>query len=154
VQQDVCNGCGYCVAACPFGVVERSPLDGGAHKCTLCYDRLKDGEQPACANACPTRSIQFGDLDDLRSAATARVQELHARGTSEAYLYGQGEGEDGQLLGRGLNAFFLLTDRPEVYNLPAQPRRPVGNARGGYLASLAMAAGLLIAGALAFGSRR
>jgi formate dehydrogenase iron-sulfur subunit len=156
VQQDVCNGCGYCVPACPFGVVERSARDGGAHKCTLCYDRLKDGEQPACAKACPTRSIQFGDLDDLRTAAERRVQELHARGTTEAYLYGQGNGHDGDgaTLGRGLNAFFLLTDRPDVYNLPAHPRRPVNNARGGYLASLAMAAGLLVAGALAFAGRR
>ena len=42
VQNDICNGCGYCVAACPFGVIARSPIDGHAHKCTLCYDRQRD----------------------------------------------------------------------------------------------------------------
>src|SRR5438132_977488 len=43
VQPDVCNGCGYCVPACPFGVVDLNLDDGKAHKCTLCYDRLKGG---------------------------------------------------------------------------------------------------------------
>ncbi len=146
VQQDVCNGCGYCVAACPFGVIARDPRDGGAHKCTLCYDRLKDGEEPACAKVCPTRSIQFGDLAELRTRAEERVAELHQRGQRDAYLYGH----DDRLLEGGLHAFFLLLDRPDVYNLPAHPRRPIRNARPGYLATLVMAAGLLVAGALAF----
>lgn len=146
VQQDVCNGCGYCVPACPFGVVDRNPYDGGAHKCTLCYDRLKDGAQPACAKACPTQSIQFGDLDQLRERARRRVSDLHARGQTDAYLYG----DDTRVLEGGLHAFFLLTDRPDTYNLPAHPRRPVKNAVPGYLATLAMAVGLCLAGALSF----
>jgi formate dehydrogenase iron-sulfur subunit len=149
VQQDVCNGCGYCVVACPFGVIERSPYDGGAHKCTLCYDRLKDGGQPACAKACPTQSIQFGDLEELRSRARRRVAELRERGESGAYLYG----DDGRMLDGGLHAFFLLTDRPDAYNLPAYPRRPIKNSGPGYLYTLAMAAGLLVAGVLAFATR-
>jgi len=149
VQQDVCNGCGYCVAACPFGVIERNPYDGGAHKCTLCYDRLKDGGQPACAKVCPTQSILFGDLDELRTRAERRVAELHARGETSAYLYGHDE----RVLEGGLHAFFLLTDRPDVYNLPAHPRRPMKNAMPGYLNTLVMAVGLLVAGALAFGRR-
>jgi formate dehydrogenase iron-sulfur subunit len=149
VQQDVCNGCGYCVAACPFGVIERNPYDGGAHKCTLCYDRLKDGGQPACAMVCPTQSIQFGDLDELRTRAEQRVADLHARGETSAYLYGHDE----RVLEGGLHAFFLLTDRPDVYNLPAHPRRPMKNAMPGYLNTLVMAVGLLVAGALAFGRR-
>ncbi len=149
VQQDVCNGCGYCVAACPFGVIERSPYDGGAHKCTFCYDRLKDGEQPACAKVCPTKSIQFGDLTELRSRARQRVAELHERGETSAFLYG----DDEKILEGGLHAFFLLTDRPDVYNLPAHPRRPVKNAGRSYFNTLAMAAGLLLAGALAFATR-
>ncbi|HEX5416803.1 MAG TPA: 4Fe-4S dicluster domain-containing protein [Chloroflexota bacterium] len=147
VQDDVCNGCGYCVAACPFGVIARAPEDGGAHKCTLCYDRLKDDQEPACAKACPTDSIQFGDLNELRKQARGRVAALHARGKTDAYLYGA----DSELLGAGLNSFFLLTERPEVYNLPAEPRRPVRNNRPSYLAGLAMAAGLAVAGAVVFG---
>jgi formate dehydrogenase iron-sulfur subunit len=88
IQPDICNGCSSCVSACPFGVVTRSSLDGHSHKCTLCYDRQRDGLVPACAKACPTQSIQFGPIDELRERARARVQELHGRGVTEAYLYG------------------------------------------------------------------
>jgi len=88
VQQDICNGCGYCVPACPFGVVDLNPLDGKAHKCTLCYDRLKGGLEPACAKACPTNSIQFGPVEELQARAMRRVEDLHERGVNEAYLYG------------------------------------------------------------------
>jgi len=121
VQQDICNGCGYCTLACPFGVIARDDEgDGCAHKCTLCYDRLKDGLEPACAKACPTKSIQFGEVEVLKERARARLGELHARGVSEARLYGV----DDNILDGGLNSFFLLLDRPEVYNLPENPPRP------------------------------
>ena len=80
VQDDMCNGCGYCVPACPFGVIERREEDGRAHKCTLCYDRLGAGMEPACAKACPTESIQFGPLDELRERARLRVEDLRAAG--------------------------------------------------------------------------
>jgi formate dehydrogenase iron-sulfur subunit len=59
VQPDVCNGCGYCVVSCPFGVVQRNAEDGRAFKCTFCYDRQKVGLKPACAQACPTESINL-----------------------------------------------------------------------------------------------
>jgi formate dehydrogenase iron-sulfur subunit len=122
IQPDVCNGCGYCVPACPFGVVERQEDDGRAFKCTLCYDRLKGDLEPACAKACPTDSIVFGDLDELRDKAAARIGELHARGTTEAYLYGaDAESQPGT---EGLHAFFLLLDAPEIYNLPPDPAAP------------------------------
>jgi formate dehydrogenase iron-sulfur subunit len=117
VQDDVCNGCGYCVPACPYGVIDKRPSDGGMHKCTLCYDRLEVGLTPACAKACPTESIQFGDLDELRERAQSRVEALHAAGVPDARLYGHdptdGVGGDG--------AFFLLLDEPEVYGLPPDP---------------------------------
>ncbi len=117
VQDDVCNGCGYCVSACPFGVIGRRESDGGAHKCTLCYDRLGDGLTPACAKACPTESIQFGPLDELRERAEQRVADLHEAGRPEARLYGE-DPRDG--IG-GAGAFFLLLDQPEVYGLPPDP---------------------------------
>src|SRR5690606_29775359 len=124
VQQDICNGCGYCVPACPFGVVALDELDGKAHKCTLCYDRLKGGLEPACSKACPTESIQFGELSDLDRRARERVESLHERGAEDAYLYGA-PGTPGANGGfERLNAFFLLRDRPETYNLPAAPTRP------------------------------
>ena len=117
VQDDICNGCGYCVPACPFGVIGRSEVDNGAHKCTLCYDRLDVGLEPACAKACPTKSIQFGPLDELREQARARVDELHEAGRPEAQLYLE-DPDDG--IG-GAGAFFLLLDEPEVYGLPPDP---------------------------------
>ena len=122
VQPDVCNGCGYCVVNCPFGVIDRSEEDGRAWKCTLCYDRLKEDMTPACAKACPTESIHFGNVDDLRQMARQRVERLHQQGMEEAYLYG--DSAESQPGTEGLNAFFLLVDKPEVYNLPPDPVAP------------------------------
>ncbi|SHM80549.1 4Fe-4S dicluster domain-containing protein [Actinacidiphila paucisporea] len=117
VQEDICNGCGYCVPACPYGVIDQRKEDGRVFKCTLCYDRLGEGMEPACAKACPTDSIQFGPLDELRERAAARLGQLHDAGVADAQLYGEspqdGVGGDG--------AFFLLLDRPEVYGLPPDP---------------------------------
>jgi formate dehydrogenase iron-sulfur subunit len=117
VQSDICNGCGYCVPACPFGVIERREGDGRAWKCTLCYDRIGDGLEPACAKACPTQSIQFGPVDELRERAQLRVEELQQAGESGARLY-LDDPADG--IG-GAGAFFLLLDEPEVYGLPPDP---------------------------------
>ncbi|EGJ79165.1 putative Fe-S-cluster-containing hydrogenase, HybA [Streptomyces sp. Tu6071] len=117
VQQDICNGCGYCVSACPYGVIEQREGDGRAFKCTMCYDRLGAGQEPACAKACPTESIQYGPLDELRARAALRVDQLHEAGVTEARLYGH-EPDDGV---GGDGAFFLLLDEPEVYGLPPDP---------------------------------
>jgi formate dehydrogenase iron-sulfur subunit len=123
VQPDVCNGCGYCIPACPFGVIDRDPDDGRAAKCTLCYDRLEDGLEPACAKACPTDSIQFGPYEEIVATAEGRVAELHARGLDRAYLYGAGD-PPGEAVAGGLGAFFLLTEPPERYGLPARAESP------------------------------
>ena len=124
VQQDICNGCGYCIVACPFGVIARDQYgDRKAHKCTLCYDRLKEGFEPACAKVCPTDSIQFGEVEHLKAHARERLGILHERGVKEAQLYGV----DDNILEGGLNSFFLLLDQPEVYNLPQNPQRPSNN---------------------------
>lgn len=149
VQQDICNGCSYCNLACPFGVIEHSHEagnDGTSHKCTLCYDRMKDGITPACAKACPTESIQFGNVEELRQRARERVGLLHERGLKEARLYGA----DDEILEDGLNSFFLLLDEPEVYNLPRNPLRPINNVLPTSLAVIAAAAVMTIAGMLSF----
>lgn len=117
VQQDICNGCGYCVPACPYGVIDQRKGDGRVWKCTLCYDRIGVGQEPACAKACPTDSIQFGPLDELRERAAMRVDQLHGLGVEDARLYGH-DPDDGV---GGDGAFFLLLDEPEVYGLPPDP---------------------------------
>jgi formate dehydrogenase iron-sulfur subunit len=117
VQEDICNGCGYCVPACPYGVIDQREGDGRVWKCTLCYDRLGVGAEPACAKACPTDSIQFGTLDELRERADARLDQLHEAGVTDARLYGRDPGDG---VG-GDGAFFLLLDEPEVYGLPPDP---------------------------------
>jgi formate dehydrogenase iron-sulfur subunit len=153
VQQDICNGCGYCVPACPFGVIDVSHLDGKAHKCTLCYDRLKGGLEPACAKSCPTDSIQFGEIHDLQARARDRVAHLHDIGVPGAYLYGVpgAPGATGDL--GHLNAFFLLTERPETYNLPAAPTRASNRVAPSLATGLATVAGLALFALAAFTRR-
>jgi formate dehydrogenase iron-sulfur subunit len=154
VQEDVCNGCGYCVPACPFGVLDRRELpdpargdrpDGRVWKCTLCYDRTRDGMTPACAQACPTESIQFGPLDELRERAAGRLDKVVADGFDGARLYGEDPGDG---VG-GFGAFFLLLDEPETYGLPPAPRdatRDLGGMwRTAAMAGAALAAGLAMA---------
>jgi formate dehydrogenase iron-sulfur subunit len=116
VQEDVCNGCGYCVSACPFGVIGQKPDDGRVGKCTMCYDRLKNDEVPACAKACPTESIQFGPLEELRARAEERLENVKDRFVDASlYLHDTDNG-----IG-GAGAFFLLLDKPQVYGLPPNP---------------------------------
>jgi formate dehydrogenase iron-sulfur subunit len=142
VQPDICNGCGYCIVACPFGVIARREEDGRAWKCTLCYDRLREDMQPACAKACPTESIKFGDVKDLRRQANERVETLHQRGMHDAYLYGADAAS--QPGTGGLNAFFLLMDKPEVYNLPPNPVVPTKKAGDAWTSMLATAASIAL----------
>jgi formate dehydrogenase iron-sulfur subunit len=149
VQPDICNGCGYCVSGCPYGVIQRREGDGRAWKCTLCYDRLKDGLEPACAQACPTKSIQFGDLDELRDRAAARVEQLHEQGVTEARLYGA-DPDDGV---GGNGAFFLLLDEPEVYGFPPDPVVPARDIRRMWTFAGMAAAALVTVASAVFGGR-
>ncbi len=150
VQSDVCNGCGYCAPACPYGVIAQRPVDGRAWKCTLCYDRLLDHLEPACAMACPTQSIQFGPLSELRARATKRLDELHQRGEQSALLYGESP-NDG--IG-GAGAFFLLMDNPEVYGLPPDPTVPTRDLPSMYRHAAAAAGTLLLSALVAMFSAR
>ena len=174
VQDDVCNGCGTCVAGCPFGVIERRsdgayepktqrdaapmpdtvkvPEGGIAQKCTLCYDRMKDDQTPACAQACPTTSIKYGNRDSMVATARERVAQLHDQGKTEARLYGANP-KDGV---GGTGSVFLLLDEPEVYGLPPDPRVPTADLPAMYKRAGVAVAGMLAAGVLAFatGGRR
>jgi formate dehydrogenase iron-sulfur subunit len=159
VQEDICNGCGYCVPACPYGVIDRRKGDtdgkavlneGVAQKCTLCYDRLTAGQTPACAQACPTESIQYGDLDELRERADARVARLHDAGIMDARLYGN-DPDDGV---GGAGAFFLLLDEPEVYGLPPDPVVTTKDLPHMFNRATTAAAALLVGAVVSFLGRR
>ena len=139
IQSDVCNGCRACIAACPFGVIDMNPAAGTAQKCTLCYDRMQAGLEPACAKACPTDSIQFGPIDELRARAQQRLAQLHSQGEMRAQLYG--DDPNGPL--GGLNSFYLLVHEPEVYGLPRNPKLPSRNL---WKSSILSVAGALIMG--------
>jgi len=143
VQPDVCNGCAYCVPSCPFGVIDTRPDDGRAFKCTFCYDRQKAGLEPACAKVCPTDSIRFGEIDDLREEARRRVDALHERGIEDANIYDPVDTSVG-----GTHALFILRGEPETWNLPSRPELPQTRLRESWT-SAALAAGAMIVGSLA-----
>jgi formate dehydrogenase iron-sulfur subunit len=149
IQSDVCNGCRLCIAACPFGVIDINPASDTAEKCTLCYDRLQAGMEPACSQACPTDSIRFGTIRELKQQAEARVRQLHKLGESRAHLYGA----DDKFLG-GLNSFYLLVDEPEVYGLPRAPKMPTRNLLPSSLLSTAGAVMLALLGVVGLRKRR
>lgn len=138
VQEDVCNGCGYCVVTCPFGVIDRRPGDGRAFKCTFCYDRQKAGLKPACATACPTESILFGTLAEMQAKAAARVDTLHSRGVADAVLYDAADSSVG-----GIHALFVLRGDPEDFNLPANPVVPTVHLRAGWTSAAIASAGMI-----------
>ena len=144
VQDDVCNGCGYCVSACPFGVIARRESDGGAHKCTLCYDRIGDGLTPACAKACPTESIHFGPLDEMQARAEQRVATLQARGFADAQIYNPVDTSVG-----GIHALFLLLGPPEEFGLPPRPEVPTIYLRGAWTSAAITSALALLCACLA-----
>ncbi len=154
VQDDVCNGCGYCVVGCPFGVIDRREDDhldrdlpgaGGAFKCTFCYDRQAVGMVPACAKVCPTESIQFGPLDELRERAAIRVEELRESGHEDARLYDPTDTSVG-----GTHAFFLLLGEPEAYGLPPKPEVPTVYQKSAWASALLTSAAALAGSVLAF----
>ena len=148
IQSDVCNGCRDCIGACPFGVIDINPASGTAQKCTLCYDRLRVGLEPACSKACPTDSINFGPVADLKKMAEARVGKLQSQGEKRAYLYGA----DDKMLG-GLNSFFLLVDRPEVYHLPPDPKLPTRRVKSSTWMSVLGGLVVGVAGLVSFRTR-
>src|SRR4051812_22359490 len=153
IQSDVCNGCRYCIAACPFDVIGINQATNTAMKCTLCYDRLQNGLTPACAQACPTASIQFGPIAELRARGAQRVENLHKAGESRAYLYGvEGDGYTEEI--GGVESFFLLVGPPGTYKLPLRPTLPSKSVVQGWVAGWGAALVAGVVGLLSFRQQR
>src|SRR5215208_4019017 len=151
MMSDVCKHCvnAPCLGVCPFGVIGINDVSNVAQKCTLCYDRLQAGMEPACSQACPTDSIRFGPIRELKQQAQERVEQLHGLGEQRAYLYGA----DDKFLG-GLNSFYLLVDQPEVYGLPVSPKMPTRNLIPSSLFSAAGAMVVALLGMVGLRKRR
>jgi formate dehydrogenase iron-sulfur subunit len=145
LQPDICNGCAYCVVACPFGVVQKDEEDGRAFKCTFCTDRQKAGMEPACAKACPTQSIKFGVLEDLEREADARMQVLRDRGMHDATFYNPVDTSV-----KGIHAMFILRGEPETYNLPPKPEVPSIYLKDGWKSAAFEAVAMVAAVATSF----
>lgn len=84
-----CVGCRYCMIACPFGV-PKLQWDRSLpyiRKCVMCIDRVREGMKPACASACPTGAIMFGEREELLKEARNRI----AGGGYVNHIYGEKE---------------------------------------------------------------
>lgn len=93
---DRCIGCRYCMNACPFGVphfdYDKGLIDGAfIDKCTMCPQRIDNGQEPACVATCPTDALEFGERDELLARAHARIQAHPGRYIDHVY----GEFENG-----------------------------------------------------------
>src|SRR5580693_9120830 len=113
MASDVCKHCTHaaCLDVCPTGALVRTEFGTVIVQPDVCNGCAY------CATACPTDSIQFGPLDELRAIAQTRLDEVQRSGAPQARLYGE-DPEDGV---GGAGAFFLLLDEPEVYGLPPDP---------------------------------
>jgi formate dehydrogenase iron-sulfur subunit len=123
VDQELCNGCGYCTQVCPFHVPQLhvfNKLTGQAKasKCTFCQDRVAQGLRPNCVQSCPVGALDWGEREAMVAKGKSRVEALKAE-FPQASLYGE------SALG-GLGRLDLLLAPPEVYGLPQDPRFPVG----------------------------
>ncbi len=89
---DICLGCRYCMIACPFYIPAyeyHNPTSPKVRKCTLCYERIKAGGMPACAEICPVEAITFGKRSDLIKLAQAQI--LNNPGEYQNHIYGLDE---------------------------------------------------------------
>jgi len=115
-DEEKCIGCQYCTYACPFGIPKYRKHTDTVTKCTLCYERVGEGLTPACTRTCPTGALTFGFRDELLAVAEAKAKFLRANGFPRATVYGKVE------LGSGTNKIYVLTDTPDKFGLPVDPK--------------------------------
>lgn len=115
ISEQRCIGCNYCAANCTYNVIGFDQTANVARKCTFCYDRVTNGEIPACAKACPTGAISYGDRNGMINLAEERLGKLKAAGKENATIYGLEELD-------GLAMMYVLEDSPGKYGLVENPR--------------------------------
>lgn len=117
-ENEKCIGCTYCEKACPFDIprYETDSFTGNKrmNKCDFCQDRVTNGEMPACVQTCPTNCLEFDTWEVAVKKAHDRVASLKDR-FPKANVYGD------KLMG-GTHYIYVLTEDPETYGLPAQPK--------------------------------
>jgi formate dehydrogenase iron-sulfur subunit len=125
LDEDKCNGCGYCTQFCPFGVPHLRDVNvvtgaAKAGKCIFCcQNQPQEGVgKVACVEACPTGALRLGWRETLLDEAKIRVAELKAEGESGAVLYGEKEAG-------GLHRLSILLDEPSAYDLPDDVNVPI-----------------------------
>lgn len=135
IDREVCVGCGYCVAACPFDARYINPILGKVDKCDFCAPRLDRGQQPACVATCPTHAKIFGDLEDRQGEVFQRVylQDARRRETPDIAV-----GPNVYYQGRSQQVALVLDAFP-----PRPPRLP---ASGSFLQKVAKPAVLGLVG--------
>lgn len=122
-NNDKCVGCGYCVQNCPFDIIQLAMLtdENGteyerAQKCTMCIDRLEEGLAPACVDVCHIDALVFGEKSEMLALAQERLNLIKGR-FPNANIYNP-TGLD------GTQTFYLLAEKPSVYELPENPKIP------------------------------
>jgi formate dehydrogenase iron-sulfur subunit len=86
-----CMGCRYCMVSCPFDIpkFEYNSWNPKVQKCNLCWDRLREGEQPACVDACPEEALLFGTRRELVEEARKRIYQEPKKYVHQ--IYGEDE---------------------------------------------------------------
>jgi len=92
-------------SACPWDIPRWDEKTQGMAKCTMCFDRIKEGLLPACVKTCPTGTMNFGDREKMLEMAQQRLREVSA-------IYPKA-----QLLNHDFHrAIFLVIDEPDRYH--------------------------------------
>lgn len=117
IDPDLCIGCKYCEAGCPFSVPHVDKKTEKVTKCNLCHERIENGMVPSCAKTCTANAILFGTREEMTAIAEKRVEELK-KDYPNAQLYGVYE-NDGV---KGTSMMYILTDKPSKFDLPDDPQ--------------------------------